>query len=268
MNRCLTGAAFVSWTLAAPAKPRTTNPNQHPATAADTSAYGSGSIPKMLSRMDPSSPPVKRTLHLLKTPDILLANDTAHPSITTWSLTGCPLGHRRLAVSLILLPLALWRREIYKQYSGSRLVACPESQQPAAVSIDVRHAAATGMDGCPDLRLSDCTRWPERSNCDQACLSRAVQAGPYTLGGVKVGTKQIYHLPIVLAAPSIPSPLLRRPARAARQLLHAQGKTDRTNSWPASPLQLTEQQIGQLDAEVAALLDSHRDAVMRLAEVP
>jgi hypothetical protein len=29
----------------------------------------------MLSRMAPSSPPVKRTLHLLKTPDILLAND-------------------------------------------------------------------------------------------------------------------------------------------------------------------------------------------------
>src|ERR1019366_767371 len=30
----------------------------------------------MLSRMAPSSPPVKRTLHLLKTPDILLANDS------------------------------------------------------------------------------------------------------------------------------------------------------------------------------------------------
>ena len=30
----------------------------------------------MLVCMDPSSPPVKRTLHLLKTPDILLANDT------------------------------------------------------------------------------------------------------------------------------------------------------------------------------------------------
>ena len=29
----------------------------------------------MLSRMAPSSPPVKRTLHLLKTPDILCAND-------------------------------------------------------------------------------------------------------------------------------------------------------------------------------------------------
>src|SRR5277367_1722923 len=30
----------------------------------------------MLSCMAPSSPPVKRTLHLLKTPDILCANDT------------------------------------------------------------------------------------------------------------------------------------------------------------------------------------------------
>ncbi|SPE17520.1 hypothetical protein SBA5_1010003 [Candidatus Sulfotelmatomonas gaucii] len=33
----------------------------------------------MLSRMAPSSPPVMRTLHLLKTPDILCANDTDHP---------------------------------------------------------------------------------------------------------------------------------------------------------------------------------------------
>src|ERR1035441_10101441 len=30
----------------------------------------------MLSRMAPSSPPVKRTLHLLKSPDILCANDS------------------------------------------------------------------------------------------------------------------------------------------------------------------------------------------------
>jgi hypothetical protein len=105
-----------------------------------------------------------------------------------------------VGVSLILLPLALWRREIYRRYAGSRLVACPENQQPAAVNIDVRHAAATGIDGCPDLRLSDCTRWPERSNCGRECLSQAVQAGPYTVGEVKVVTKQIYHLPILLAA--------------------------------------------------------------------
>jgi hypothetical protein len=56
------------------------------------------------------------------------------------------------------------------------------------------------MDGRPDLRLSDCTRWPERSKCSQECLSQAIQAEPYKLGEVKAGRKQIYHLPVLLAA--------------------------------------------------------------------
>jgi len=105
-----------------------------------------------------------------------------------------------VAASLMLLPLALWRREIHRRYSGSRLVSCPENQRPGVVSIDAGHAMATGMDGSPELRLADCTRWPERSNCGQACLSQAVQAGPYRAGELKMGGKQIYHLPVVLAA--------------------------------------------------------------------
>jgi Protein of unknown function (DUF1761) len=106
-----------------------------------------------------------------------------------------------VAASLILfLPLILWRREIYRRYSGSRLVACPEDEQPAAVDVDAHHAAQTGMDGCPELRLSDCTRWPEHAHCDRACLTQAAEAGPSTKGEVKVRRKQIYHLPILLAA--------------------------------------------------------------------
>jgi len=104
-----------------------------------------------------------------------------------------------VALSLILLLPALRGREFYQRYSGSRLVACPENQQAAAVNLDARHAAATGMNGRADLRLCDCTRWPERSKCDRGCLSQAVQAEPYP-PDVKVGTKPIYHLPIVLAA--------------------------------------------------------------------
>ncbi|MDR3726146.1 MAG: DUF1761 domain-containing protein [Terracidiphilus sp.] len=105
-----------------------------------------------------------------------------------------------VVVSFLLLLLAFWRRAIYERYSGGRPVACPADQQPAVVSIDVRHAAATVMDGRPDLRLSDCTRWPERSKCNQACLSQAIQAEPYKPGQVKAGRKQIYHLPVLLAA--------------------------------------------------------------------
>lgn len=105
-----------------------------------------------------------------------------------------------VTASLILLPLALWRHHIYTRYSGSRLVSCPENQQPGVVTIDARHAVATGIDGCPNLRLSGCTRWPERLNCDQACMPQAVEAVPYTSGEAKVHRKQIYHLPVVLAA--------------------------------------------------------------------
>ncbi|HTX42134.1 MAG TPA: DUF1761 domain-containing protein [Acidobacteriaceae bacterium] len=104
-----------------------------------------------------------------------------------------------VVVSLILLPPALWLREVYKRYSGWRVVACPENQQQASVSIDARHAAMTGLHGTPDLRLCDCTRWPERLKCGRACLPHAIDAEASTPGEVKVKTKQIYHLPIVLA---------------------------------------------------------------------
>jgi hypothetical protein len=105
-----------------------------------------------------------------------------------------------VVVSFLLLLPAFWRRTLYERYSGGRPVACPEDQQPAVVGIDVRHAAATVMDGRPDLRLSDCTRWPERSKCNQECLSQAIQAEPYKPGEAKAGRKQIYHLPVLLAA--------------------------------------------------------------------
>jgi hypothetical protein len=105
-----------------------------------------------------------------------------------------------VVVSFLLLLLTFGRHAIYERYSGGRPVDCPQNHQPAVVSIDVRHAADTVMDGSPDLRLSDCTRWPERSQCNQACLSQAVHTEPYKPGEVKAGRKQIYHLPILLAA--------------------------------------------------------------------
>jgi len=103
-----------------------------------------------------------------------------------------------VGTSLILLPAALWVREIYRRYSGSRLVACPENQQCAVVRIDAQHAAATGMHGSADVRLCDCTRWPERENCGQPCLPQAVEAE--LPPSVRLRTKRIYHLPILLAA--------------------------------------------------------------------
>jgi len=105
-----------------------------------------------------------------------------------------------LVVVLSLLAVAgLCRRAIFERYAGGRPVTCPENHEPAVVEIDVKHAAATVMDGSPELLLCDCSRWPIHAECNRACLSEAVAAEPYK--EVRVSAlKQIYHLPVLVAA--------------------------------------------------------------------
>jgi hypothetical protein len=43
---------------------------------------------------------------------------------------------------------------------GKRLITCPETHDTAAVDIDLFQ------------RMSDCSRWPERADCDRACFSQ------------------------------------------------------------------------------------------------
>lgn len=104
-----------------------------------------------------------------------------------------------VVVSFLLLGGAIWRRAIFDRYSGGRPVMCPENHESAVVGIDVKRAAATVVDGSPALRLCECSRWPERAECNQACLAQAVKAEPYKEGETS-GRKQIYHLPVLIAA--------------------------------------------------------------------
>lgn len=104
-----------------------------------------------------------------------------------------------LFVATFIVAAGFWRTAIFDKYSGARPVTCPENHQPAVVALDARHAAATVMDGSPALRLCDCTQWPERAICNQACLSQALHAQPYIEVKPR-GTKRIYHLPTLLAA--------------------------------------------------------------------
>jgi hypothetical protein len=63
------------------------------------------------------------------------------------------------------------------RYRGQRLVTCPENQQSAAVRIDSAKATATTLIGKQQVRLDQCSRWPEKRNCGQECL-RQVDADP------------------------------------------------------------------------------------------
>jgi hypothetical protein len=65
----------------------------------------------------------------------------------------------------------------YFKLRGKRLVTCPETKQPAAVDVDAAHAAREAIFGSPHLRLSECSRWPERRGCGQECL-RQIESAP------------------------------------------------------------------------------------------
>ncbi len=75
--------------------------------------------------------------------------------------------------SLVFLVARAWL-----EMRGTRLVTCPDNRQPVAVELDMRYALATAAGGRPELRLRECTRWPERKGCGQMCLSE-IEAAPH-----------------------------------------------------------------------------------------
>lgn len=79
-----------------------------------------------------------------------------------------------LGLCIIYLMPALMGYSIFARYRGDRLVTCPETKNPVVVELDAHHAAVTGLTGKPETRIAGCTRWPEREECDQACLPQAV----------------------------------------------------------------------------------------------
>jgi hypothetical protein len=81
-----------------------------------------------------------------------------------------------LGVAFLLFRMGVAARA-YLRLKDKMLVKCPETKEPAAVSVDARRAAEQSILGEPQLRLSECSRWPERQGCGQECLSQ-IEAAP------------------------------------------------------------------------------------------
>ena len=78
-----------------------------------------------------------------------------------------------LAIAVILASIVLWRLVgAWSKFRGRMVVTCPEDQKPAGVSVDVRQAAVSSLRGVPELRLADCSHWPDRARCGQQCLQQ------------------------------------------------------------------------------------------------
>jgi hypothetical protein len=61
-------------------------------------------------------------------------------------------------------------------YRGARVITCPENLRPAGIFVDTGHVAVHPFTSNPRLRLSSCSRWPERAPCGQDCLSEVADA--------------------------------------------------------------------------------------------
>jgi len=82
-----------------------------------------------------------------------------------------------LAVLVVAALAAALALRAWLKYRGDRVIVCPENHRPAGVALDARHAAAVALWNGGELRLSSCSRWPEKSGCGQECLSQ-IEASP------------------------------------------------------------------------------------------
>jgi hypothetical protein len=89
------------------------------------------------------------------------------------------------AVLAVYLGIAI--RTAWKM-RGKRVVICPETRQPAGVSVDVGHAATTAVWEKADIRLKDCSRWPERGECEQPC-ARQIERQPENTRTKSIATR-------------------------------------------------------------------------------
>ncbi|MGB8013928.1 MAG: DUF1761 domain-containing protein [Terriglobales bacterium] len=106
-----------------------------------------------------------------------------------------------LGTCLILFLPALWVEHTYRSYRDGRTVNCPETHAPVSVRFNAWKVAWTSLSGPPKLRLADCTRWPERTDCGQECIPDAWRAAPSTAAVEHVPwrTRRVVHLPVLLA---------------------------------------------------------------------
>lgn len=79
-----------------------------------------------------------------------------------------------VAVAACVFLFIAFRRGLrtYAEFRGERLITCPENHKPAAVRVAAGKAALEATLGNEQLRLSACSRWPEKQGCGQECLSQ------------------------------------------------------------------------------------------------
>jgi hypothetical protein len=62
--------------------------------------------------------------------------------------------------------------DAFMNYRKRRNLTCPEEKKAASIQIDAKIAALTAAQGKLQLRVRDCSLWPEKRDCAQRCLAQ------------------------------------------------------------------------------------------------
>jgi hypothetical protein len=82
-----------------------------------------------------------------------------------------------LGASAFLGAGLLWFYMASSEFREPRVIICPETRQPTEVKVDGAYAARTAFAGHEELRVTACSRWPEKQGCDQACAPQIPLVG-------------------------------------------------------------------------------------------
>lgn len=81
-----------------------------------------------------------------------------------------------IAFVLSFVPLVYVVVRNSRRFRGPRVVLCPETITPESVEVGAVRAGWTSARGDLQLRLTSCSRWPERRGCQQKCLDQIESA--------------------------------------------------------------------------------------------
>ncbi|HWR14982.1 MAG TPA: hypothetical protein VN577_09145 [Terriglobales bacterium] len=68
-----------------------------------------------------------------------------------------------VAAAIVWYKMAEW------EFRSPFYILCPETEKPAEITVDAKLAAHTRFAGHEEIRITSCSRWPDRRACNQDC---------------------------------------------------------------------------------------------------
>jgi len=72
----------------------------------------------------------------------------------------------------ILFPVGWVLLPVWKRARAARLVQCPAAPETATVHLDPWFAMRRRALGGYEIRISGCSKWPERCDCKRECMDQ------------------------------------------------------------------------------------------------